>query len=342
MKLLTIFALSFFSSLVLTYISIFLSKRFNILDYPINERKIHKKPIPLLGGFGVFFALLFVYYLNFESLIVGDLAAKHWVGVFVGASFLLIGGILDDKYNLKPKQQIIAPFFAVVSVIVGGVGINEITNPLGGVFVLTSFISSFVIFVWLLGMTYTTKLLDGLDGLVTGVVAIGSFIIFLFTLSDKYYQYDIAVASLMLFGVCLGFLVFNWHPAKIFLGESGSLLLGFLLGVLSIISGAKIAISLLVLALPIMDVAWTIIRRLKKGRNPFKFSDKKHLHHRLLALGLGHRRTAIFYYFVAGISGLLALFLQSIGKIFALILLVLVMVFIVITFNNRDKNIDKG
>jgi UDP-N-acetylmuramyl pentapeptide phosphotransferase/UDP-N-acetylglucosamine-1-phosphate transferase len=132
---------------------------------------------------------------------------------------------------------------------------------------------------------------------------------------------------------CLGFLVFNWHPAKIFLGEGGSLLLGYILGVLAIISGGKVAIALLIMGIPILDVGWTILRRLYYGKNPFKFADKKHLHHRLLDLGLGQRKTVLFYYIMALAFGGSALFLQSGGKFYALLLLFIIMLAIVVTLS---------
>ena len=163
------------------------------------------------------------------------------------------------------------------------------------------------------------------------------FIIFLFTMTTKYYQPDIGLAALILSGACLGFLIFNRYPARIFLGEGGSLLLGYILGVLAIISGGKIAIALLVMGLPIMDVGWTIIRRVRTGKNPFKFADNKHLHFRLLDLGLGQRKTALIYYGFAGIFGLSALFLQSLGKALALGALLIIMLFIIIGFGYLDR-----
>jgi UDP-GlcNAc:undecaprenyl-phosphate GlcNAc-1-phosphate transferase len=151
----------------------------------------------------------------------------------------MVGGFLDDKYDLKPGQQIIFPALAALAVIAGGVGIEKVTNPFGGLLLLNALkipvftlggithyfvlVSDLFVFFWLMGMMYTTKILDGLDGLVAGVTAIGSFIIFLFTMTTKYYQPDVGLAALILSAACLGFLVFNWHPAKIFLGEGGSL-----------------------------------------------------------------------------------------------------------------------
>ena len=186
-------------------------------------------------------------------------------------------------------------------------------------------------------MMYTTKLLDGIDALVTGVTMIGALIIFCFTITEKYYQSDIALASLVLAAACLGFLIFNWHPASIFLGEGGSLFLGYALGVLAIISGGKIAIALLVMGIPILDVAWTIIRRLKKGKNPFKFSDREHLHFKILDSGLGERWTVAVYYLISAVFGLSALFLQSRGKVYALFLLMVVMLLLIMTFYLLDN-----
>jgi UDP-N-acetylmuramyl pentapeptide phosphotransferase/UDP-N-acetylglucosamine-1-phosphate transferase len=166
---------------------------------------------------------------------------------------------------------------------------------------------------------------------------VGSIVIFLFTLTTDYYQPDIGLAALILAAACLGFLVFNWHPASIFLGDGGSLFLGFALGVLSIISGSKIAIALLVMGLPVLDVAWTILRRLASGKNPFRISDRKHLHFRLLDLGIGYRKTVLLFYALAAAFGVSALFLQSLGKFIALLLLIILMFSLIVILNQIDK-----
>lgn len=320
--------------------------KFNILDKPDSVRKLHKKPTPLLGGLAIFLAFFLVLYLAKEKLIAGDLDYHHWIGVFAGGAILMLGGFLDDKYNLKAKYQIIFPILAILAVILGGVEIEKITNPFGPTgasffylnktFLFIS-ISHIFVFGWLLGMMYTTKLLDGLDGLVTGVTMIGAIIIFLFTMTTKYYQPDIGLAALILAGVCLGFLIFNFYPAKIFLGEGGSLFLGYILGVLAIISGGKVAIALLVLGMPIIDAAWTIIRRILLGKNPFSFADRKHLHFRFLDLGLGARKTVLIFYFLSASFGLSALFLQTRGKALALGGIFVIMFLLVVSFSFLDK-----
>jgi UDP-GlcNAc:undecaprenyl-phosphate/decaprenyl-phosphate GlcNAc-1-phosphate transferase len=334
------FILALALSLILTPIAKKLAIKWQIIDKPDFARKIHQKPIPLLGGvviFIVFFAVIFLFY---NQILSGSLELKHWLGFFVGALILILGGTLDDKYNFSPKKQIIFPILAIIAVLIGGVEIAKLSNPFGGYFNVV-WLSPIFIAIWLMGMMYTTKLLDGVDGLVSGVSAIGALVIFLFTLTTKYYQPDIAFASLILAGAILGFLFYNWNPASIFLGEGGSLFLGFALGVLAIISGGKIAIALLVMGIPILDVAWTILRRLISGHNPFKTADKKHLHHRLLALGLNQKQTVLVFYSLSIIFGLSGLFLQSQGKFLALVVIVLVMLTLVISFSfisSKKKN----
>ena len=337
----------YFLALLLTALLTLLVKKiafhFKVVDEPdtslVVGRKIHKQTTPLLGGLAIFFAYFILLFFFSSHFLSGTLHWSHLWGVFIGALIICIGGGLDDKYNLKPAQQIIFPLLAIIAVIAGGVEISKITNPFGGVIDLRLLflVSPLLIGLWLLGMMYTTKLLDGVDGLVSGISAIGGFIIFLFTLTTRYYQPDIAFAAILLAGTVSGFLIFNWHPAKIFLGESGSLLLGYILGVLAIISGGKIAIALLIMGIPILDVAWTIIRRLLSGQNPFKFADRRHLHHRLLASGLGQRGTVLVFYVLSLVFGLSGLFLQSRGKFWALIALVGVMFFLIVGFWRLDQ-----
>ena len=348
-----IFLVSVLFTIISTLLVKYLAGRFKIVDKPGPERKIHKTKVPLLGGLAIFLSFFIMLYFVREQLLAGNLEVHHWLGFFIGACFLMMGGFLDDKYNLKPGWQFIFPVLASLAVVAGGVEIGKIANPLGGFLYLDQWkipagqwggvaryfvvLSDSLIILWLLGMMYTTKLLDGLDGLVSGLGAIGGVIIFLFTITTKYYQPDIGLAALIFSACCLGFLFFNWHPAKIFLGEGGSLLLGFILGVLAIISGGKIAIALLVMGVPILDVVWTIIRRFVAGKNPFKFADRGHLHFRLFDLGLGQKKTVLIFYFLALIFGASGLFLQSLGKVFALLVLFAIMLILVIGFSYVDR-----
>jgi UDP-GlcNAc:undecaprenyl-phosphate GlcNAc-1-phosphate transferase len=335
-SIIIIFFLAVAISVLFTLLVRYLAKKLDFVDRPGPERKIHIFETPLLGGLAIFLAFFFMLYFLRGQLLSGELEQRHWLGFFLGAAVLMLGGALDDKLNLKPSRQIIFPILAIIVVIAGGVQIEKITNPFGG-YLYLGLASAPLIALWLLGMMYTTKLLDGLDGLVTGVTAIGAFIIFLFTMTTRYYQPDVGIAALVLSAACLGFLTFNWHPASIFLGEGGSLFLGYALGVLAIISGGKIAVALLVMGVPILDVFWTIIRRTSAGINPFKFSDRKHLHFRLMDLGLGQRKTVLIFYLFSAVFGLSALFLQSVGKVYALGILVVIMISIVVGFTYLEK-----
>ncbi len=308
-----------------------------IVDKPDGVRKLHKKPIPLLGGLAIFIAFFFGLFAARSIILSGNLEWRHWLGFFAGALVLMIGGFLDDKYNLPAKIQIIFPVIAAIAPIIGGVGIEKLSNPLGGLLLIPAGVSALLIIFWLLGMMYTTKLLDGVDGLVSGLGMIGALIIFLFTSSAHYFQPDIAAAAWIFAAACAGFLILNFNPAKIFLGEGGSLLIGYVLGVLAIISGGKIAIALLIMGLPILDVVWTIIRRLGQGKNPFRFSDRQHLHHRLLDLGLSTRQTVAVFYIFAAVFGLSGLFLQSQGKFIALLVLLAIMLALVIFFSGWER-----
>jgi UDP-GlcNAc:undecaprenyl-phosphate GlcNAc-1-phosphate transferase len=179
-------------------------------------------------------------------------------------------------------------------------------------------------------MTYTTKLLDGMDGLVTGISAIGAVVIFLLSLTPQVMQPQTALLSIAFAGSLLGFLILNFYPAKIFLGESGSTFAGFMLGVLAIVSGSKIATAMLVMGIPLLDALWVILQRIMNKQSPIQ-GDRRHLHFRLLDIGFSEPQAVLFLYALSGFFGATALFLQSMGKLVALFMLVLVMVVIVAT-----------
>lgn len=353
-------------TLIVVPLIIKIAKKLNIVDRPEPnlDRKIHTSNTPLIGGLAVFISITIVtsFYAFFsDRLIGGYLMPKFLIGILVAGAVIMLGGYLDDKYNLKPSKQIIWPILAVLIVIASGIGISHISNPLGGtldleaikieLFSINNLPYYFVLladlfaFVWLMGMMYTTKFLDGLDGLVSGITTIGALVLFFLSINQEVAQPETALLAVILAGASLGFLFFNFHPAKIFLGEGGSLFMGFMLGVLSIISGAKIATALLIMGIPILDVVWVIIRRvLKEKKSPFKTSDKKHLHFRLLDIGMSHRQTVIFLYGVSLLFGGSALFIRGQQKLIALVILVVIMlvigIFVVLLYRKRNSNIN--
>lgn len=326
------FLFTFFLTLLLTLAVKRIVRRLQIVDQTILDRKIHTAPIPLLGGAAVFlgfFMILAVSYFWQPGIFI-HLSGRQLSAIFGGCLILMIGGFLDDKYNLRPRSQIIFPILAALIIIYFGTNLKEITNPFGGTFKLTfgRFGSHFLLveiitFFWLMGMMYTTKLLDGLDGLVTGLTAIGSLMIFFLCLTPRFYQIDVAQVALIFAAANLGFLIFNFYPAKIFLGEGGSLMTGFVLGVLSIVAGGKIATALLVFGIAALDIVVVVLRRLKK-KQPIFSGDSGHLHFRLLQAGLNQRQVVLLFYLLAIIFGILTLFLQSKGKFFAIIILFLI------------------
>ncbi len=303
-----------------------LAWRYNVVDRPDGDRKIHKTPVPLLGGVAVFlsFSLCLVAAAATNGGIIGAITWPMLAGVILGGAILTVGGALDDIYNLPPRLQIISPLLAVVIVIAFGVGVAKLSNPFGTIILLTAPLSGLVVLPYLLGTTYATKFFDGLDGLVTGVAIIGSVLIMLLSLTTKYFQPDVAIIAVIAAGAFVGFLPWNWHPAKIYLGEGGALFAGYILGVLSIVSGAKIAVALMALGVALVDALWVILRRALWERRSPAAADRKHLHHRLLDAGFSQRTAVLFLWFISAAFGATTLILQSGGKLIAFGLLALV------------------
>lgn len=320
---------SFVISLAATYLVKRVALRFEVVDRPDTVRHFHRRVVPLLGGLALYLTFwLVVGGLVFFHPVFGiELLANKLVAAFIGSTLLMIIGVCDDVRGMHPKVRLILTALVVVITILGGVTVERLTNPFGGIFTLTNALpmlrlASLTAFLWLMGIMYTTKIVDGLDGLATGIVAIGALIIYLLTKSAQFYQPNVALLALILFAVCIGFLCFNFFPATIFLGESGSLFVGFMLGVLSIIAGSKIATAFLVLAVPILDLARVIYLRVKNKQPVFQ-GDRRHLHYALLDRGFSERQVVLLFYGAATLFGVVALQLQSSGKFIIIILLVL-------------------
>jgi len=345
------FIVAFGLSLLVTPLVYYIMYRLKVVDEPRSaKRKIHKKKVPLGGGLAIFVSFFAVMLLAWQGHDIGEeVLPKHMLAMFLGSLVLMIGGFLDDTFNLSPAKQIWFPVVAALIIILFGIGPNYFTNPSGGVFDLSTWkislgglgdfvlIADGIVFLWLMGMMFTTKFLDGLDGLVTGIVTIGALVLFGFTIQQQWLQPDVAMLSIMFAGACTGFLVWNWHPAKIFLGEGGSLLAGFILGTLAIVSGAKIAITLLVMAVPAIDVARVIIRRIQKGTSIVQ-GDNEHLHFKLVSLGLKQPHATLVMYAISAAIGLSALYLHSAQKLLALVCILLLMVFIGVWLAKKEKS----
>jgi len=317
--------------------------RNKILDVPNSERKIHQQPIPLGGGIAVYLALaVSVFFLYWAGWLTDDrVSGRLLVSLCIAGAVLVVGGLLDDKIRLNWYQQLSFPILATMIMIFSGLEISFVSNPIGsGLLHLNQWnipisvlgnewsfspIADVLLFLWLIGMMYTTKLLDGIDGLTTSISSIAALIIFIVSLTWDRTGSTTSFLALALVGSGVGFLLWNWNPAKIFLGEGGSTFFGFMLAVLAVISGGKIATALLVMGIPILDVAWIIFRRMRTGSKLY-VGDAKHLHFRLLNAGLSQRQVVIFLSLLSLLFGSVSFFFTTNGKLIALSALIIVMI----------------
>jgi len=328
-----------FLSVVLTAVVKKVAEKYKVVDVPNTDRKRHGRAVPLLGGVAIFLAFWIIACVAWHyNLLSFNLTIRQLIFLFLGSLVVMMVGFFDDKYKVSPWVRLLFSALAVILVLIGGMNLTGITNPFGtgtiGLDYWKIFVGSWgtilvganiLIFLWLVGMMYTTKIVDGLDGLSTGVTTIGAFMIAALASTDKFYQPDVALLALIFAGVCLGFLVFNFYPAKIFLGEGGSLFVGLILGVLAVISGGKIATALLVMAVPVIDLIWVIVDRVLH-QQPLAQGDRRHLHFRLVDAGLPVHIVVIMLYAVSLGFGLTTLFLPSKLKLLALVILFLAVI----------------
>lgn len=308
------------------------------VDVPRPPRNLHAETTAKLGGLAVFvpFVVLLLIYMYSGQIDYNVIPIRFILAIVLGGLILMLEGFLDDKYDLPPKFLWIFPALSALIVVFSGigVGITELTNPFGGepISIKHTFLglplSGIFVWLWMMGMMFTTKFLDGLDGLVAGISTIASFALFFLSLTPQVNQPITATLAIIFAGALVGYLFYAFNPAKIFLGDGGSLFTGFMLGALSIILGGKIATALLVMGIPILDVAWVIIQRLWYGRSPFQ-GDRRHLHFKLLDLGISHRNTVLILYALSALFGFTAVFLQSKGKLIALGVMFVVMVLMI-------------
>lgn len=319
-------------TLILTPLVIRFANYLGLVDNPKVRKhpaRLHQKTLPRAGGLAIYLGILL------GALLFLPLS-KQLLGVLSGATVLVIVGLLDDKFDLSPYFRLMTNFGAASLVVGAGVGISFITNPFDGIIHLDQWRIKFNLFgphsivvwadffaliwiVWCMNMVNWSK---GVDGQMPGFVGISAIILGIlglrFTISDPS-QWTTAALAFLTAGAYFGFLPFNFYPQKIMPGYSGGSLAGFMLGVLAILSGAKLATAVLVLGVPMMDAFYTITRRLLAGRSPV-WADRGHLHHKLIEAGWGKRRIALFYWIVSAILGAAALSLDSQQKLFAIIL----------------------
>lgn len=313
---LSVFIIAGVVSLLITPQVIRFATRRGILGAPL-EKETQLRPIPLLGGIAIFIAFSVSTSLAF-LLSRGELLGEydtHFIGLLLGSALILGLGIYDDIRGIKAPVKLIFQTIAAVILVLCGYNLDIITNPFGGQIQLGLWGIPLTI-LWIVGLTNAINLLDGLDGLACGVSGIAALTLFFSSLYGAPFMPIIVIG---LAGACIGFLKYNLYPARIFLGDTGSLLLGFILAAVSIQSsfkttaGIALVFPLIALLLPISDTLIAFLRRIIQGKNPFQ-GDRRHLHHRLLSMGYSQKQAVRMFYLLTINLGIIALVMKYAGR----------------------------
>ena len=343
------FLLAFIVSFMVTPYSIKIAEKIGAIDIPKDDRRMRKKSIPKLGGLAVItgFAISLIYLIsvmNIEgsiNLFDENEYLKKLIGVGLGVIIITITGVIDDTKTLKPLQKLFGQVLAAIVAVSFGIKIGAEDIPFVANMEIANEISTFATIIWIIVITNAINLIDGLDGLSSGIALISCIsLLIIFALN-----YSPMIAILMitsLIGALVGFLPFNFSPAKTFIGDTGSNFLGYILSIVSILGVAKtytavvIALPMLVLGLPIFDVVWAIIRRIIKGKSIKAIfqADKGHLHHRLIAKGFSQKQAVLVMYAMSAALGLFAIILLESGIWKALSFLLMVIAALFLGYRN--------
>ncbi|MDO5414072.1 MAG: MraY family glycosyltransferase [Bacillota bacterium] len=290
-------------ALVITPISIKVAPKIGAMDVPKDERRMHNKAMPRFGGVAIYAGIM----VSLAGFALDDVGV---ISIMIGCTMIYILGLIDDIKNLKPIVKFGGQMVCAIALFVQGIRIEFITNYFGEGSMVFGDIACFLITVlWIVAITNAVNLIDGLDGLAAGIGAISALCIGY--VAYIHGQYIPTLAMMVVAGAALGFLPYNFHPAKTFMGDGGSQLLGFSIAAFSILGTVKsttivvVIIPALVLGLPIFDTLMAIIRRTLR-RQSIGTADKEHLHHRIMRAGYGQRRAVMLMYCISGIMGIVA------------------------------------
>ncbi len=361
------FLVSFLITCTFIPITIRIAKKYQLIDDPkARPHPAHTqiRIIPRAGGLPIYIGIIFA------SLILIPIK-KYMIGIFAGISILLFIGLLDDKLKtFNPYLRLALLFLAAGAAVAAGIGVNFIANPLIHIPGIPNYLTSPFIrldtvtlpiyffgkhtiilfadifaFFLIIALTQVINWSKGVDGQMPGITLITAMTLGFLSLKLFYQgdpnQLDVARLCFITAGASLAFLIFNWHPSKILPGFSGSTILAFMLATLSILSGAKVATMLLVLAVPTADFVYTIIRRLARGKSPV-WGDRGHLHHRLLNRGWSHQKIALFYIALSAILGLVSLIVDTQSKFFALVAVATIFVGFILWLNSFGPFLGKS
>lgn len=297
-----------------------LAYKVGAIDVPKDNRRMHKVPIPRLGGLAIFLAFLL-------SVLVFAEIDRQMQGILLGAVMIVILGVMDDIMALRALPKLLVQIAAAGVAVYHGCVIQFFSNP--NVFSSTTYLnlgwlSVPVTIIWIVAITNSVNFIDGLDGLAAGVSAISTAALTVIALMVA--ETNIAVILSALFGACLGFLPYNMNPAKIFMGDTGATFLGYMLATLSVTGLFKMyaiisfAVPFLILGVPIFDICFAVLRRIARGQSPMA-ADRGHFHHRLIDMGFSQKQSVAIAYMLTAILGLAAVLLTSSGELKALILI---------------------
>ncbi len=298
-----------------------LSVKIGAMDVPKDGRRMHDHPIPRMGGLAIFFGFMVAVLM----LVPMDTPRQ---GMLLGAVVIVVLGVLDDKFALKAGPKFVVQIIAALITVLAGNRIDVLSNP--NFFSDNPYWSLGVLsipftVIWIVAVTNAVNLIDGLDGLACGVSTISASSMLIIALIVT--ETDVAVIMAALAGACIGFLPYNFNPAKIFMGDTGATFLGFIMAVMSVQGMFKMAgiisfvVPFLVLGLPIFDVSFAVIRRVSHGQNPMK-PDRGHVHHRLIDMGFSQKQAVGVLYVVSAILGLSAVVLTASSALRAMVFLV--------------------
>ncbi|MBR4030494.1 MAG: undecaprenyl/decaprenyl-phosphate alpha-N-acetylglucosaminyl 1-phosphate transferase [Clostridia bacterium] len=335
--LISAFLVAFLASFASTPLAIKIAHKIGAVDVPKDKRRMHDHPIPRLGGIAIVFGFL-------VAVTCFCIVPKEFIGIILGALIIVGLGILDDRKPIPAVIKFLVQILAACIPVAFGVKIEIFTNPnllsateywvLGG-------LSIPITILWIVGLTNAVNLIDGLDGLAAGVASISSVCLLAVALLVS--EWNIAVFTARLAGACFGFLPYNFNPAKIFMGDSGSTFLGYMLACISIeglFKGYAIisfAVPLLIVALPLFDTSTAILRRIK-NKKPIMSPDRGHLHHKLIDMGFSQKQAVLILYGISALMGISAIIITGFGTLRALLLLSTVILFIGISMFFMKKN----
>lgn len=304
------FAIALFVAIFATPLSMRLGRRWGAIDYP-GGRRVHKTPVPRIGGIAIYAAFWVAVFL--AVFLTGNWE-REILGLFLGSTIIMVVGVIDDIFSLRPMVKLIWQIIAAALLLFFGFSMNQISLPVTGdtldfVAMGLGWLGLILAVFWVVGLVNTVNISDGLDGLAAGICFEAALLLCWSALRIN--QVAEAHLTLALAGAALGFLIFNFHPARVFMGDSGSMFLGYIIGGISIMGLLKTAtilglvFPLLVLGMPLTDMTFAIIRRKLRGHS-IAAADRGHLHHRLLDAGLSQRQAVLLLYIMSGCFGIAA------------------------------------